>query len=119
MRTNRPCSTCCPFSLMTANLQTDPLATMSFVLEEPTLSTTEAARELGLTSPDYLLRLIRCGVIRAERVGRAYRIERREIELRKARTAGKRSSKNFQQRAEERQARRTATRAKFAPMGVE
>jgi excisionase family DNA binding protein len=92
---------------------------MSYVIEDRTYSTTEASRVLGLTTPDYLLRLIRSGAIRAERVGGRWQIEGRELELRIARTAGKRSSKNFRQQSEARQARRAATRAKFAPMGVE
>jgi excisionase family DNA binding protein len=87
---------------------------MSFVLEEPTLSTTEASRMLGYTTPDYLLRLIRNGVVRAERVGGRWQIERREIELRLARVEKKRSSASF--REQDSAARRSEIRERFTPL---
>lgn len=85
---------------------------MSFVIEDRTYSTTEASRILGLTTPDYLLRLIRSGAIRAERVGGRWRIEGRDLALRLARTEKKRSSVNYRDRSEE---NRAASRSAFEP----
>lgn len=86
---------------------------MSYMIEEPTLSMVEASRMLGYTTPDYLARLIRNGVVRAEKVGGRWRIEKREIELRIARVEKKRSSASF--REEDRAARRAEIREQFAP----
>ena len=83
-------------------------------MEESTLSVVEASRMLGYTTPDYLLRLIRNGVVRAEKVGGRWRIEKREIELRIARVEKKRSSASF--REEDRAARRSAIRERLAPL---
>jgi excisionase family DNA binding protein len=84
-------------------------------MEEPTLSVVEASRMLGYTTPDYLLRLIRNGVVRAEKVGGRWRVEKREVELRIARVEKKRSSASF--REEARAARRSALRERLAPLG--
>jgi excisionase family DNA binding protein len=85
---------------------------MSYMIEEPTLSVVEASRMLGYTTPDYLLRLIRNGVVRAEKVGGRWRVEKREVELRMARVEKKRSSASFRDRSEE---NRAASRSAFEP----
>jgi excisionase family DNA binding protein len=100
-------------TLYDRHLQMYQLATMSFVvIEDRTYSTTEASRILGLTTPDYLLRLIRSGAIRAERVAGRWRIEGRDLALRLSRVEKKRSSVSFRDRSEE---NRAVSRSAFEP----
>lgn len=87
---------------------------MSFmIVEDRYYGTTEASKLLGYTTPDYLLRLIRNGVVRAERVGGRWRIEGRDLALRLNHVERKRSSTSFRERTEE---NRAAARSAFEPM---
>lgn len=77
------------------------------------LTPDELASELGLTSSTTILRRIRVGDLRAEKVGRGYRIARLDAERLKRRVASKRSSPSFRPSSAE---RRAAIRERFAPV---
>ena len=60
----------------------------------------DAAKELGLTTPDYLYRIVRMGKIRATKVGRRWDISPEAVADYKRRVEHKRSS--LSNRAEQR-----------------
>lgn len=53
----------------------------------------EAARELGLESPDVVYRLVRIGTLPAQKIGRRWDISPEAVAERKRRVAHKRSSR--------------------------
>jgi excisionase family DNA binding protein len=71
----------------------------------------QAARELGLDSPDVVYRLVRMGTIPARKVGRRWDISPEAVEDRKRKVAHKRSSRA--NAAAERDRRRAEAEAGF------
>lgn len=80
-------------------------------MEERYLTVDEAARELGLASPDLLYRLLRIGTVRGVKRGGRWMIPYTEVELRRARVMRKRCSASYVEREP-----RTAVRDRFAPL---
>jgi excisionase family DNA binding protein len=79
---------------------------------EDTVTTGEAAKILGLQTTETLLRRIRAGSLPAEKVGKAYRIRRSEVEHLKRRLQHKRSSPSHVERRVE------LARDRFRPVGT-
>jgi hypothetical protein len=83
------------------------------MIEERYLTPDQAARELALTTPDLVYRLLRAGTIRGvkdDESGR-WKIPYSEIELRRARVERKRCSASHVKRDS-----RSAVRERFAPL---
>lgn len=77
-----------------------------------TMTVSEAVQALNLNGPDMVYRMLRCGVLRGEKVGLVWKIDAASVEQRRHRVALKRSSKVNAEA--ERKARREAARAAFA-----
>ena len=103
----------CVIDNVRQTLSRGELAKIVLTVNGDTVTPSEAARLLSLTTPDVVYRLLRAGTIRGECVGGRWRIPRSEIERRKRAVAAKKSSPSYRERAAE---RRAAVRSRFEPV---
>jgi excisionase family DNA binding protein len=83
------------------------------LMNEEFLTVTEASIALGMSSPDFLYRLLRNRVVKGTKIGGRWYVSRDQVDLRRARVQTKKSSVSYV----DRDSKRAVVRERFAPMG--